>query len=78
MTTETTYGINHHPSRILRPKEVAYMLGVGQDMLLTLRKEADFPRPVQLSSSTKRNAPIGFLLGDIENWIKQRAGQAEE
>ena len=38
---------------------------------------ARFPRPVQMSNSTARNAPVAFVLGEVLDWIDQRK-QARE
>lgn len=37
------------------------------------KSDPHFPKPVKLSDSTARNAPVGYRLQDIQNWIAQRA-----
>lgn len=66
-------GLEHHPQRLIRPKDTAYMLGISVDKLGELRKQPDFPKPVKLCNSTSRNAPIAFLLQDLVRWIQKRA-----
>lgn len=37
------------------------------------KSDPHFPKPVRLSDSTARNAPVGYRLHDIQNWIRVRA-----
>lgn len=76
MTIETNNDIEQHPLRIVRPKEATRLLGVSIDTLYRLRKKPGFPKPVSLTGSTERNASVGFLLKDLENWIKYRAQES--
>lgn len=38
-----------------------------------LKADRDFPKPVRLSDSAARNAPVAFRLQDIQHWISVRA-----
>lgn len=37
------------------------------------KSDPHFPKPVKLSDSKARNAPVGYRMQDIQNWIAQRA-----
>ena len=36
------------------------------------KSDPHFPKPVRLSDSTARNAPVAFRLQDIQHWIRVR------
>ncbi|WP_339080619.1 AlpA family phage regulatory protein [Pseudomonas sp. TMP9] len=42
-----------------------------------LHTDSTFPRPIQLSDSTARGAPIGFVLGEVLLWIESRISKRE-
>jgi len=37
-----------------------------------LKDDPTFPRPVPLSASTARSAPVAFVLGEVQAWIRAR------
>ncbi|MFJ2385395.1 helix-turn-helix transcriptional regulator [Pseudomonas protegens] len=37
-----------------------------------LKDDLTFPRPVPLSNSTSRGAPVGWVLAEVQNWVQQR------
>lgn len=37
------------------------------------KTDPHFPKPVKLSDSTARNAPVAYRLKDIQHWIRVRA-----
>ncbi|MBL4834088.1 MAG: AlpA family phage regulatory protein [Pseudomonas sp.] len=37
-----------------------------------LKDDPTFPRPVPLSASTARGAPVAFVLHEVQEWIKAR------
>lgn len=37
-----------------------------------LKDDATFPRPVPLSNSTSRGAPVGFVLSEVQRWARDR------
>lgn len=37
------------------------------------KSDPSFPKPVKLSDSAARNAPVGYRLQDIQSWIRVRA-----
>ncbi len=42
-----------------------------------LKTDPTFPRPIPLSDSTARGAPIGFVLGEVIQWIESRISKRE-
>ena len=52
---------------ILRPVHVCDRLGVSRSTLIRLRRQADFPRPLQISAQA-----IGWRAEDIDAWIDAR------
>ena len=58
---------------IVRIEETARMCGTTRKGLDNLRiKDPTFPKPVPLSNSTARNAPRGFVFGEVRDWIEKR------
>lgn len=37
-----------------------------------LKDDPTFPRPVPLSTSTARGAPVGFVLAEVTGWVRSR------
>lgn len=37
------------------------------------KSDPHFPKPVRLSDSTARNAPVAYRFQDIQSWIERRA-----
>ena len=37
-----------------------------------LKDDPTFPRPVPLSNSKSRGSPVGFVLAEVEAWVRQR------
>lgn len=37
------------------------------------KSDPAFPKPIKLSDSTARNAPVAYRLQDIQSWIAERA-----
>lgn len=58
---------------IIRMRAVGEITGLARATLYKrIKDDPTFPRPVPLSSSTARGAPIGFVLAEVQAWI---AGQ---
>ena len=55
--------------RFIRPSEVLKMIGVSRTTLWRMVRDGVFPPPIRI---TKRNT--GYILDDVEGWIRQRAG----
>ena len=52
---------------VVRPTEIAYVLGVSRPTAYRLEREGSFPRRRQLGPRA-----TGWLLGDLENWLQSR------
>jgi len=52
--------------------EVLEMTGLSRTTIYRRVKDGTFPKPIPLSQSTARSAPIGFLLAEIKDWINQQ------
>lgn len=64
--------------RLIRFPEVQRLTGYARStMYKVMQRDPSFPRPVQMSNSTARNAPVAFVLGEVLDWIDQRK-QARE
>jgi prophage regulatory protein len=37
-----------------------------------LKDDPTFPRPVPLSNSKSRGSPVGFVLAEVHDWVRQR------
>ena len=37
-----------------------------------LKDDPTFPKPVPLSNSKSRGAPVGWVLAEVQTWIRQR------
>ena len=37
-----------------------------------LKDDPTFPRPVPRSNSTSRGSPVGFVLAEVQAWVRQR------
>ncbi|MBV4470664.1 helix-turn-helix transcriptional regulator [Pseudomonas siliginis] len=37
-----------------------------------LKDDPTFPRPVPLSNSKSRGSPVGFVLAEVQEWVRQR------
>lgn len=43
-----------------------------------LKDDPTFPRPVPLSNSSKsRGSPVGFVLAEVQAWVRQRIALRE-
>lgn len=42
-----------------------------------IKDDPTFPRPVPLSNSTSRGAPVGFVLAEVQQWIQSRIDMRE-
>jgi prophage regulatory protein len=43
-----------------------------------IQRDATFPKPVKLSDSGARNAPVAFVLSEVEAWIRGRIQVREQ
>lgn len=58
---------------IIRFPEVEAITGLARATLYKrLKDDPTFPRPVSLSDSKSRGSPVGFVLSEIQSWVRQR------
>lgn len=65
--------------RFVRMPELLAMTCLSRTTAHRLMKtDPTFPKPVKLSDSTARNAPVGFVLGEVQAWIEGRIAAREQ
>lgn len=59
---------------LIRVPDVLAMIGLGgrSSLYKLMRDDPTFPRPVPLSASKARNAPVAFVLGEVQAWVRAR------
>lgn len=58
---------------IIRFPEVEAITGLARATVYKrLKDDPTFPRPVPLSNSKSRGSPVGFVLSEIQAWVRLR------
>lgn len=59
---------------LIRMPEVEAIVGLARPTIYKLMKQPDsgFPLPVKLSDSTARGAPVAWVLGEVQAWVRAR------
>lgn len=59
---------------LIRMPELLALTGLGgrATVYRMLKEDPEFPRPVPLSTSTARSAPVAWVLGEVQAWIRAR------
>lgn len=59
---------------LIRMPEVEAIVGLARPTIYKLMKqpESGFPLPVKLSDSTARGAPVAWVLGEVNAWVRAR------
>lgn len=64
--------------RLIRMPELMRLTGLQRATVYKrLKDDRTFPRPVPLSTSTARGAPVGFVLSEVQAWIEARIASRE-
>ena len=64
--------------RIIRIREVEVLTALKRSTIYKkISTDETFPRPVPLSDSNSRGAPVGFVLSEILAWIESRIEMRE-
>jgi len=64
--------------RLIRMPELMRLTGLQRTTVYKrLKDDRTFPRPVPLSTSTARGAPVGFVLSEVQAWIEARIASRE-
>lgn len=60
-------------NRIIRFPELGTITGLARATVYKrLKDDPTFPRPVPLSNSKSRGSPVGFVLAEVQAWVRQR------
>lgn len=58
---------------IIRMPDLEAMTGLARPTVYKrLKDDPTFPRPVPLSDSKSRGAPVGWVLGEVQEWVRAR------
>lgn len=64
---------------LVRMPELQQLTGLARPTVYKMiQRDASFPRPVKLSDSGARNAPVGFVLSEVQAWIRGRIQVREQ
>ena len=79
MTSSLASTISSHPHRdpattLIRISEVMAIVGLARPTIYKLMQctETGFPRPVKLSISNARGAPVAWVLAEVQAWARSR------
>ncbi|WP_271043940.1 helix-turn-helix transcriptional regulator [Pseudomonas sp. VB3] len=63
---------------IIRISELSAITGYARPTIYKrLKDDPTFPRPVPLSDSKSRGAPVGWILAEAQAWVRQRIALRE-
>ncbi len=63
---------------IIRISELSAITGYARPTIYKrLKDDPTFPKPVPLSNSKARGAPVGWVLGEVQAWVRQRIALRE-
>ncbi|MCY1313052.1 hypothetical protein D9M70_635380 [compost metagenome] len=65
---------------IIRMHVLLVVCGLGgrTSVYRLMKEDPSFPKPVKLSNSESRGAPIGWVLGEVQEWVRQRIALREQ
>ena len=64
---------------LVRMPELQQLTGLARPTVYKMiQRDASFPRPVKLSDSGARNAPVAFVLSEVQAWIRGRIQVREQ
>ncbi|KPG80934.1 hypothetical protein PS925_05388 [Pseudomonas fluorescens] len=75
IATETNSLSHRDPATtLIRISEVMAIIGLARPTIYKLMQcaESGFPRPVKLSMSNARGAPVAWVLGEVQAWARSR------
>lgn len=63
---------------LIRITELSAITGYARPTIYKrLKDDPTFPRPVPLSDSKSRGAPVGWVLAEVQAWVRQRIALRE-
>ncbi|XVO86695.1 helix-turn-helix transcriptional regulator [Pseudomonas palleroniana] len=59
---------------LIRMPRLEDTTGLGRSTIYKLMQcpKSGFPRPVKLSNSNARGAPVAWVLSEVQHWVKSR------
>lgn len=64
---------------IIRMPELETLTGIARATVYKrLKDDPTFPKPVPLSDAKHRGAPVGFVLAEVQAWVRQRIAKRGE
>lgn len=64
---------------IIRMPDLEAITGLARPTVYKrLKDDPTFPRPVSLSDSKSRGAPVGWVLGEVQEWVRKRIAMRGE
>ena len=59
---------------LIRISDVVAIVGLARPTIYKLMRRPDsgFPLPVKLSNSASRGAPVAWVLGEVQEWVRAR------
>ncbi|MDZ4192613.1 MAG: AlpA family phage regulatory protein [Pseudomonas sp.] len=64
---------------LIRIPEVMALTGLARGTIYKrLKDDEDFPRPVPLTNSKTRGAPVGWVLGEVQAWVCSQIAKRDQ
>ncbi|CRM66611.1 AlpA family phage regulatory protein [Pseudomonas sp. 58 R 3] len=64
---------------LVRMPELQMLTGLARPTVYKMiQRDPTFPRPVKLNDSDARNAPVAFVLSEVQAWINGRIEAREQ
>lgn len=58
---------------IIRMPDLEVITGLARPTVYKrLKDDPTFPRPISLSNSKSRGAPVGWVLSEVQEWVRKR------
>ncbi|RMN51746.1 transcriptional regulator, AlpA family [Pseudomonas syringae] len=79
-TANTDLRATYDPATtIIRMDELEAITGIKRPTVYKrLKDDPTFPRPVPLSNSKCRGAPVGWILSEVQTWVRTRIALRSE
>lgn len=64
---------------LIRMADVSAITGLARATIYKqLKSDPTFPRPVKLGNSGGRSAPVGFVLAEVQAWVRARIAARDD
>ena len=80
LQTSTANAQNFDPAiTLIRMPDLEAITGLARPTIYKrLKDDPTFPRPVPLSNSKSRGSPVGFVLAEVQDWVRLRIALRNE